>query len=144
MEHFSHGANLLDNCRLTEHRMNTTSSETAKDAREGLHEMGKAAGAAAADIQKDLQALRDDLARLAEQVGAILADKGNTAWKRTKSNVDSVVSDAQSKGQDAADAVREVSDNFVGALDDSIKQHPLTTLAIVAGLGFLFGATWRR
>jgi ElaB/YqjD/DUF883 family membrane-anchored ribosome-binding protein len=133
--------------------MNTTSSasnirdaarETAKDAREGLHEVGNAASAAAGDIQKDLQALRDDLARLAEQVGAILSDKGTTAWKRAKSSVDDVVSDAQSRGQDAADAVREVSDNFVGAIDDSIKQHPLTTLAIVAGLGFLFGATWRR
>lgn len=118
--------------------------ETAKDAREGLSEMGKAAGAAAGDIQKDLQALRDDFARLAEQVGVILADKGNTAWKRAKSSVDDVMSDAHSKGQDAADAMREVTDNFVGAIDDSIKEHPFTTLAIVAGLGFLFGATWRR
>jgi len=40
--------------------------------------------------------------------------------------------------------MREVSDHFVDAIDESIKTRPYTTLAIVAGLGFLFGATWRR
>ena len=35
--------------------------------------------------------------------------------------------------------VREVSDHFVEALDESIKTRPYTTLAIVAGLAFLFG-----
>ena len=97
-----------------------------------------------ATSRSDLQALRDDFARLAEQVGDILADKGNAAWRRAKSSVDGVVSDAQDKGREAADAVREVSDNFVDAIDESIKNRPYTTLALVAGLGFLFGATWRR
>jgi ElaB/YqjD/DUF883 family membrane-anchored ribosome-binding protein len=118
--------------------------ETLKEVREGASDIGDAASGASGNIQKDLQALRDDFARLAEQVSAIFTDKSNAAWKRAKSSVDGAVSDAQSKGQDAADAMREVSDNFVGAIDDSIKQHPYTTLAIVAGLGFLFGATWRR
>ncbi len=94
--------------------------------------------------QSDLQALRDDFARLAEQVGDILSNKGNAAWQRAKSSVDDVVADAQDKGRDAADAMREVSDNLVGAIDESLKKRPYTTLAIVAGLGFLFGATWRR
>jgi len=40
--------------------------------------------------------------------------------------------------------MREVSDNFVDAIDESIKTRPYVTLALVAGLGFLFGATWRR
>jgi ElaB/YqjD/DUF883 family membrane-anchored ribosome-binding protein len=118
--------------------------ETAGDVREGIREIGKAASAASGDIQKDLQALRDDFARLAEQVGEILASRGNAAWRRAKTSVDGVVSDAQTKGQEAAGAVREVSDNFVEALDESIKERPYTTLAIALGLGFLFGATWRR
>jgi ElaB/YqjD/DUF883 family membrane-anchored ribosome-binding protein len=134
--------------------MNTTSSaspnvrdtvrETVKDAREGIREVGNAASAASGDLQKDLQALRDDLGRLAEQVAEILSSKGNAAWRRAKTSADGVISDAQAKGQEAADAVREVSDNFVDALDESIKERPYTTLAIAVGLGFLFGATWRR
>ena len=118
--------------------------ETLKEVRDGARDTGKAAADASATIQKDLQALRDDLARLADQVRVIVSEKGNAAWRRAKSGVDGVVSDAQSKGQDAVGAVREVSDNFVEAIDDSIKERPYTTLAIAVGLGFLFGATWRR
>lgn len=118
--------------------------ETAKDAREGMREVGDAASAASGDIQKDVQALRDDFSRLAEQVGDILSSRGNAAWQRAKTSVDGVVSDAQDKGREAMGAMRDVSDNFVDAVDESIKNRPYATLAIVAGLGFLFGATWRR
>jgi len=118
--------------------------ETARDAREGIREVGKAASEASGDFQKDLRALRDDFARLAEQVSAIFADKGGAAWQRARSSVDGVVSDAEGKGREAIGAVSDVSDNFVDAIDASIKSRPYTTLALVAGFGFLFGATWRR
>ncbi len=118
--------------------------DTAKDARDGRPRSRQSGLIRVRRHPDDLQALRDDFARLAEQVGEILADKGNAAWRRAKTSVDSIVSDAQDKGRDAAGAVRDVSDNFVGAIDDSLKERPYTTLAIVAGLGFLFGATWRR
>jgi len=122
--------------------------ESLKEARDGVREAGSAASAASADIQKDLQALRDDFARLAEQVSAILSNKGNAAWQRAKTgvktSVDGVVSDAQAKGQEAVGAMRDVSDHFVEAIDQSTKERPYATLAIAAALGFLFGATWRR
>ena len=130
--------------------MNTASNfsqstrEGLKEAREGVREAGAAAAAESGDIQKDLQALRDDFGRLAEQISAILSNKGNAAWQRARTSVDGVVSDAQAKGQEAVGAMREVSDHFVEALDQSIKERPYATLAIAAALGFLFGATWRR
>ena len=114
--------------------------ETAKDGREGR----KAAFESSGDLEKDLQALRDEFRRLAEQVADIVASTGNAAWSRAKSSLDEAVSDAQDKGREAASAVREVSDHFVDAIDESIKTRPYTTLALVAGLAFLFGATWRR
>jgi ElaB/YqjD/DUF883 family membrane-anchored ribosome-binding protein len=122
--------------------MNTAS--TAKDARETVREVRQAASEASADMQGDLQKLREDFHRLADQVAEILASRGNAAWRRAKSSVDDVVADAQDKGRDAASAVREVSDHFVEAIDESIKTRSYTTLALVAGIAFLFGATWRR
>jgi ElaB/YqjD/DUF883 family membrane-anchored ribosome-binding protein len=118
--------------------------DAAKDAREGLRDVKKAANEASGDIQADLQALRDDFARLAEQVSEILGNKGSAAWQQARSSVDDIMTGAQDTGREAVDAMREVSDHFVEAIDESIKTRPYTTLAIVAGLGFLFGATWRR
>ncbi|MFZ1151986.1 MAG: DUF883 domain-containing protein [Xanthobacteraceae bacterium] len=118
--------------------------EAGSEAREGVRDMGRAAGAASGDLQKDLQMLRDDFSRLAQQMADIVANRGNAAWQRARSGVDDVMSDAQDKGREAVDAMREVSDKFVEAVDESIKNRPYTTLAMAIGLGFLFGATWRR
>ena len=88
--------------------------------------------------------LRDDFGRLAQQVADIVANSCNAAWQRARSGVDGAMSDAQVKGQQAVDAMREISDKFVETVDESIKNRPYTTLAIAVGLGFLFGSTWRR
>jgi ElaB/YqjD/DUF883 family membrane-anchored ribosome-binding protein len=130
--------------------MNTASTasqnvrDAAKDARETVREVRQAASEASADMQNDLQKLRDDFHRLADQVAEILANRGNAAWQRAKSRVDDAFADAQDKGSDAVSAMREVSDHVVEAIDDSIKTRPYTTLAVVAGIAFLFGAAWRR
>ena len=118
--------------------------ETAKDARDAVHEFRKAASDSAGNFEHDLQALREDFRRLADQVADIVAGKGAAAWQRARSSMDEALAEAQDKGQEAASAVREVSDHFVEALDESIKTRPYATLAMVAGLAFLFGATWRR
>jgi len=118
--------------------------DATNEAREGVRDMGQTAGAASGDLQKDLQMLRDDFSRLAQQVADIVTNRGNAAWQRARSGAEDVVSDAQDKSREAVDAMREVSDKFVEALDESIKNRPYTTMAMALGLGFLFGATWRR
>ena len=118
--------------------------DTAKDARESLREVRKAANEASGDIESDLKALRDDFGRLAEQIADIVAGKGPAAWRRARGSVDDVVDAAQDKGREAVDAVRDVSDTFVDAVDESIAKRPYTTLALVAAIGFVLGATWRR
>jgi ElaB/YqjD/DUF883 family membrane-anchored ribosome-binding protein len=107
---------------------------------------GKAAGGSAAgnDIRADVELLRSDVARLSNQIADIFSSKGSATWSRAKSNVEGVVSDVSAKGQEAVDAVREVGDNMVDAIDESLKNRPYTTLALAVGIGFLFGATWRR
>ena len=121
-------------------------------AKEAARDSGKAASAASGDIQADLEALRGDVARLTAQIADILASRGGEAWTRAKENIKSnikaniegVMSDASARGQEAVDAVREVGDNLVDAIDESLKKRPYTTLALAVGIGFLFGATWRR
>jgi ElaB/YqjD/DUF883 family membrane-anchored ribosome-binding protein len=121
-----------------------TMRDTVRDAKDAAREANKAASAASGDIQADLEALRNDVAKLTSQIADIFASKGGAAWSRAKSNIEGVVSDASAKGQEAVDAVREVGDNMVDAIDESLKKRPYTTLALAVAIGFLFGATWRR
>jgi len=124
--------------------MSNAARDAMKDAKDTVKEAGKAASAGAKDIQEDLEALKDDVARLTQQLAGLLAAKGNVAWRRAKSNIEGVISDAEAKGMEAVEAVRDVGDNVVDAIDESLKRRPYTTLALAVAIGFLFGATWRR
>jgi ElaB/YqjD/DUF883 family membrane-anchored ribosome-binding protein len=124
--------------------MSNVARDAGKDARDTVRETSKVASAGAKDIQEDLEALRDDVTKLTQQLASVLAAKGNQAWTRAKTNVEGVISDAQDAGMEAVGAVREVGDNVVDAIDESLKKRPYTTLALAAGIGFLFGAMWRK
>jgi ElaB/YqjD/DUF883 family membrane-anchored ribosome-binding protein len=124
--------------------MSSVARDTMRDAKDAMREGGKAVSAASGDMQADLDSLRGDVAKLTSQLGDILSTKGTAVWERAKDSVGGVLSDAQDKGSEAMGAVREVGDNMVDAIDTSLKQRPYTTLALAVGIGFLFGATWRR
>jgi ElaB/YqjD/DUF883 family membrane-anchored ribosome-binding protein len=127
--------------------MSSTSSmahDADNEAKGAARDAGKVAAAASSDIQDDLAALRDDVARLTQQIANIVAARGRVTWRKAKSNVEGVIGEAQDKSMEAVDAVREVGDNMIDALDESLKKRPYTTLALALGIGFLFGATWRR
>jgi ElaB/YqjD/DUF883 family membrane-anchored ribosome-binding protein len=84
-----------------------------------------------------------------------LTSKGAATFRDAKANVESVVADAGEKGQQALNYagrkgqeamhhVRDVGDTLAGALEKSVTTRPYATLALAIGLGFFFGATWRR
>ncbi len=98
----------------------------------------------APEFQEDLQALRDDVTKLTQQLADLAAAKGNEVWQRARAGVDGVVEGVSAKGQEASDAVGEVRDNLVDALDESLENRPYTTLALSLAAGFVLGALWKR
>jgi len=46
-------------------------------------------------------------------------------------------------GREVGDKVQEVAGNLKGAVDKSVKDQPMATLAIAAVLGFVLGAIWK-
>jgi ElaB/YqjD/DUF883 family membrane-anchored ribosome-binding protein len=124
--------------------MSNAARELNKDAKDTVKDAGKIASDGFKDVQEDFDALRQDVARLTEQLADLLAAKGNAAWRKAKRSASGVVSDVESKGQEAVDAAREMGDNIADVVNDSIQTRPYTTLALALGIGFLFGATWRR
>jgi ElaB/YqjD/DUF883 family membrane-anchored ribosome-binding protein len=98
------------------------------------------------EIEHDLQAMRDDVTRLAQQVAGLLSAAGSEALRGVKAHMHRAQQglDAGDSGLEAVHAVRDTTASAVGALEHVVHERPFATLAIAIGLGFLFGATWRR
>jgi len=104
--------------------------------------------AAIDDIRRDLQLLRDDVSRLAQQISSLTStasgdagDEAGAQLRQIREKIDELVS---ATGREAADAVRAATDNLSDSLEKALRERPFTTLAMAVGLGFIFGATWRR
>ena len=54
-----------------------------------------------------------------------------------------VVGRVVEQGREAGDKVQEVAGNIKGAVDKSVKDQPMATLAMAAVLGFVLGAIWK-
>ncbi len=106
------------------------------------------AAATIEDIQRDVQALRNDMARLAGQVTELLGASGGDAIGRLKEQVgrvqDGLDETLSDMGVRSREALTDIYDRVGEAVQDSVQEHPLATIALALGLGFLFGATWRR
>jgi ElaB/YqjD/DUF883 family membrane-anchored ribosome-binding protein len=100
------------------------------------------------DLQGDLKQLRNDVGKLAQQMTALLSGTGDEAIGQVKEhvrqmreNLEEAVTDA---GKHGGEADADVSENCGEAIKESLRGHPFTTVALAVGLGFLFGAMWRR
>jgi ElaB/YqjD/DUF883 family membrane-anchored ribosome-binding protein len=102
-------------------------------------------------LQKDVEAVKNDISALADQISDVIdAFKGDArkqarrAYKQARSNVDSVVDDVRRQGGDAMDAAQDYAATLEESLEDAIVQRPLAAVGLAIGLGFLIGVTWRR
>lgn len=95
-------------------------------------------------IDREVETLKDDIARLTQQVASLVSTTGNAAFRRARKNLDGVMANASDKGQEAVDAVKDVTQTIGDAVEDAVYKRPVTTLAMAAGIGFLIGAIWRR
>jgi ElaB/YqjD/DUF883 family membrane-anchored ribosome-binding protein len=48
------------------------------------------------------------------------------------------------QGREAGERVQDVAGNFKGAVDKSVKEQPMATLALAAIAGFVLGSLWKR
>jgi ElaB/YqjD/DUF883 family membrane-anchored ribosome-binding protein len=72
-----------------------------------------------------------------------LADKATDQFNRAADTVENVASRVAQQGRAAGEQVQEVAGNIRGAVDKSVKDQPMATLAIAAALGFVLGALWK-
>lgn len=72
-----------------------------------------------------------------------LKDKAQDQFKRVSDQVEGLASSAASRAQEAGERVQEVAGTVKGAVDKSLKDQPMATLAVAAVAGFVLGALWK-
>ena len=68
-----------------------------------------------------------------------LADKAANLAEKTGEQIERFAE----QGRQATENVQQVAENLKTAVDKSVKDQPLTTLAVAAGIGFVIGALWK-
>lgn len=72
-----------------------------------------------------------------------LGDKASQQFDKISGQVEGVARAAVERGREMGENVQEVADNLKSAVDSSVENQPMTTLAVAAVLGFVLGAVWK-
>ncbi len=80
---------------------------------------------------------RSDLSNKASD----LKDQATDQIKKVADRVEGLASDAVDHLRDTG--AGEVAGNIRGAVDKSVKDQPMATLAMAAAVGFVLGALWK-
>lgn len=102
-------------------------------------------------LQKDVQAVKNDISALTEQFSDALSaftkstrKQARRGYKQARTDVNSFVDDATTKGAAALEAAQDAAAGLEDTIEDAIVQRPLASIGLAVGLGFLIGVTWRR
>lgn len=72
-----------------------------------------------------------------------LLDKAADGFDRMSESAESIAKSAAERGREIGKDVEAVAGNIKSAVDTSVKEQPMATLAVVAALGFVLGAIWK-
>lgn len=93
---------------------------------------------------------KDDIETAARSAANTVADKASDLAAKASSKVEQALEGAESAvnsvaetGRDASQRVTEVAGNLKTAVDRSVKDQPMATLAVAAAMGFVIGALWK-
>ena len=102
-------------------------------------------------LEKDVTAVKNDIAALTEQITDALNSFAGTAtkqarhgYKQARANAEQAVDDMSERGGAMMDAAQDAASSIGETLEDAIAQRPLATVGLALGIGFLIGVTWRR
>jgi ElaB/YqjD/DUF883 family membrane-anchored ribosome-binding protein len=102
-------------------------------------------------LEKDVTAVKNDIAALTEQITGALNSFANNAgkqarrhYKDARANAESTLDDMSERGSAMMGAAQDAASSIEESLEEVITQRPLATVGLALGLGFLIGVAWRR
>ena len=70
-----------------------------------------------------------------------LKEKATDQLKKVADRAEGIATSAADQMREAGDRAGEVAGNFKSAVDKSVKDQPMATLAVAAAIGFVLGAS---
>ena len=102
-------------------------------------------------LEKDVTAVKNDIAALTEQITDALNNFAGSAskqarrgYKQARANAEQAVDDMSERGSAMMDAAQDAASSIEETLEEVITQRPLATVGLALGIGFLIGVAWRR
>ncbi|MBI1621415.1 DUF883 family protein [Aquamicrobium zhengzhouense] len=92
-----------------------------------------------ADLEAEIKRLREDVAKLADQLAKTSEHTYSAARRVASEGADHL----RAKGEAAVDAIRSNASDIEEQISDAVREKPITALAIAAGIGYLL-AVLRR
>jgi ElaB/YqjD/DUF883 family membrane-anchored ribosome-binding protein len=99
------------------------------------------------DLAADIEQLKADIAQLTEQLRLTaeqLRQTGEHSYGAARRAASEGVDQLRAQGEAALDALRANASDLEEQLTDKVREKPLTSLAIAAGVGYLFALLARR
>ncbi len=119
-------------------------NDAANDAAQG-------AADAYARLERDLTAVKTDVAHLAQQIAdavnalaEIAEAQARRGIRRARGQVGAMASDATDRAASIAGSAEEAASSFGDALTEAIRDRPIAAVAVALGVGFLLGLGRRR
>jgi len=97
----------------------------------------------AQSTRSDYSSTTQDIKEKATDQFERMADKATDRFKNMADQAEGVANRVAEQGREAGERVQEVAGNIKGAVDKSVKDQPMATLAVAAVVGFVLGALWK-
>lgn len=94
----------------------------------------------AEDLAADIEQLKADIAKLTE----LLQETGQHSYGAARRAAAEGVDQLKAQGEAAMESLRASANDFERQISDSVREKPMTSLAIAAGVGYLFALLARR
>jgi ElaB/YqjD/DUF883 family membrane-anchored ribosome-binding protein len=72
-----------------------------------------------------------------------LKERATDQFARAADQAEDVANRVAEHGREASERMQQVAGNFKSAVDKSVKEQPMATLAVAAAVGFVLGALWK-
>ena len=102
-------------------------------------------------LEKDVNAVKNDIAALTDQITDALNSFAGTAgkqarrgYKQARAGAEQAMDDVSERGSAMMGAAQDAASSIEESLEEVIAQRPLATVGLALGIGFLIGVTWRR